>query len=145
MKAFLLKFHSSQQPRYIISSNFITHPAFPFIGLRSASEKAKRTHNNCCQIFLKVLNYAPTHSHQLLENTQSDSGCPAMCVGAGYLALVEVAVIEATRSRQRTLTLFEHRNHQHLHLRRRSRSRKQRRRGEERRGKERREESKEPL
>lgn len=52
-----------------------------------------------------------------------------MCVGAGYLALVEVAVIEPTRSWQRTLALLEHRNHQQLHLRRRSHSRVQRRRG----------------
>lgn len=64
------------------------------------------------------------------KHAEPDSGCPAMCVGAGYLALVEVAVIEPTRSRQRTLALLEHRNHQYLHLRRRSRSRVQRRRGQ---------------
>lgn len=41
-----------------------------------------------------------------------------MCVGASYLTLVEVAVIESTLPWQRALAmvLFKHRNHQHLHL-----------------------------
>lgn len=83
------------------------------------------------QIMLKnVKNPSPSETSQIhysLINAFMNSQRPHItrfllpgnvCVGASYLTLVEVAVIESTLPWQRALAmvLFKHRNHQHLHL-----------------------------
>ena len=87
----------------INKSDYVTKPRYP----ETSPSKPSQAHH-----FLKLV---PINSQR---KKKTGFCCPAMCVGASYLTLVEVAVIESTLPWKRALAtvLFKHRNHQHLHL-----------------------------